>query len=70
MKKLKVLVVFASIIFGASLLPPTKAAQKDRRSTALSRKTAAPQPGNAGQFKEAFQTDAGKVRLVALLSPT
>ena len=69
MKKLRVLVVFASIIFGLSL-PPTKAAQKDRRSTAVSRKTAAPQLGNAGQFKEAFQADAGKVRLVALISPT
>ena len=69
MKKLKVLVVFASIIFGVSL-PPSKAAQKDRRSTAVSRRTAAPQPGNAAEFKEAFQTDAGKVRLVALISPT
>jgi hypothetical protein len=69
MKNLKALAVFASIIFAVNL-PPTNAAQKHRRSPALSRQTRAPELGDVGQFKEAFQADAGKVRLVALVSPT
>jgi len=64
MKNLKSLIVLASIIFVITL-PPTNAVQKHRRSTAE-----APQLGDVSQFKAAFQTDAGKVRLVALVSPT
>lgn len=70
MKALKMFVVFVSIMFGVSLLP-SGAAQKHRRSTTVeSRQTGAPRLGNVEQFKEAFQNDAGKVRLVALVSPT
>ncbi len=69
MKNLTVL-VFASIVFAVSL-PATNAAQKHRRSTsAVSRRTRAPELGDVGQFKAAFQADAGKVRLIALVSPT
>ena len=70
MKNLKVLLVFAFIIFAVNLAP-ANAAQKHRRSSgAVSRQTRAPQLGDVEQFKAAFQTDAGKVRLVALVSPT
>lgn len=70
MKNLKVLVVFASILFAVNL-PSANASQKHRRSTgAVSRQTRAPRLGDVEQFKAAFQTDAGKVRLVALVSPT
>lgn len=69
MKNLTVL-VFASIVFAVSL-PTANAAQKHRRSTnAVSRRTRPPEPGDVGQFKAAFQADAGKVRLIALISPT
>ena len=70
MKNLKVLLVFASILFAANP-PSANALQKPRRSTgAISRQTRARQLGDVEQFKAAFQTDAGKVRLVALVSPT
>jgi len=51
-------------------LPSTAAAQKRGRSTATAGKVRHPEPGSVGQFKDAFQNDAGKVRLVALISPT
>jgi hypothetical protein len=64
MKKLKLVIVIASIMF-AGIVTPANAAQKHRRST-----TRAPGLGDVGQFKAAFQADVGKVRLVALVSPT
>ena len=70
MKTLRLLFVFAFCISGVGVLP-TNAAQKHRRSTtAVSSQAGAPRLGNVRQFKEAFQNDAGKVRLVALVSPT
>jgi hypothetical protein len=70
MKNLKVLVVFASILFAINL-PSADASQKHRRATgAVGRQTRAPQLRDVEQFKAAFQTDAGKMRLVALVSPT
>jgi hypothetical protein len=48
----------------------SNAAQESVRSNALSRKEEAPQLGSVQQFKEAFRKDVGKVRLVALVSPT
>jgi hypothetical protein len=70
MKNLKVLAVLACYIFAVSLLPGI-AAQKHRPSiTTVGRHSETIQLGNVGQFKEAFQNDAGKLRLVAIVSPT
>ena len=69
MKKQWALMVLAAILLGGAL-PSSIAAQKRDRSAAVSRKARAPQLGKVDQFKEAFQNDRGKVRLVALVSPT
>lgn len=69
MKKQWVLIVLAAILIGDTL-PSSIAAQKRGRSAAASRKARAQELGSIDQFKEAFQKDAGKVRLVALVSPT
>ena len=61
--------VLAAMVFVLSL-PSSSGAQKRGRSTATSRKVRAPQPRSVDQFKDAFQNDSGKVRLVALISPT
>ena len=70
MKILKMVVVFVSIILGGSLLPGNAAQKHLRSASAERRQTVTSRLGNVGQFKEAFQKDAGKVRLVALVSPT
>lgn len=69
MKRLWALMVLGAITCGVSL-PSSIAAQNRGRATAVSRKARAPQLGSVEQFKEAFQNDAGKLRLVALISPT
>jgi hypothetical protein len=69
MRKQWVPIVLAAILI-VGTLPSSIAAQKRGRSGAASRKTRAPELGRIDQFKEAFQNDAGKVRLVALVSPT
>jgi hypothetical protein len=69
MKRLWALIVLAAIAFGVSL-PGSNAAQKASRSTAISRNARAARLGGVEQFKEGFRYDAGKVRLVALISPT
>ena len=69
MRKQWALIVLTAILFGVSL-PPSKAAQRRGRSAPASRKALAPHLGSVEQFKDAFQNDAGKVRLVALISPT
>jgi len=46
------------------------AAQKRDRPAAASRRTPTPELGSIERFREAFQNDEGKVRLVALISPT
>ena len=51
-------------------LPSTGVAQKRGRSIATTRNVRAPNLRSVDQFKEAFQNDSGKVRLVALISPT
>ena len=61
--------VLAAMVFVIGL-PSTAAAQKRGRSTATAGKVRHPEPGSVSQFKDAFQNDAGKVRLVALISPT
>ena len=46
------------------------AAQKPGRRTAAARKSRIAELASIRQLKEAFENDAGKVRLVALVSPT
>ena len=69
MKRQWALIVLAVILLGVSL-PSSNAAQKRRRSAATSRESRTPELGTVEQFKASFQTDVGKVRLVALVSPT
>jgi hypothetical protein len=69
MKKQWALIVLAVILFGISA-DTCNAAQKRGRSAAASRKARMPYLGSVEQFKDSFQNDAGKVRLVALVSPT
>ena len=63
------LVVLAAILFDASATA-SHAAQKPRRSAQAGRKAQAVELSDIGQLKGLFQADAGKVRLVTLVSPT
>lgn len=69
MKRQWALMLSAAILFAFSA-ETSKAAQKRGRPTTASRKARAPELGSVAQFKDAFQNDAGKLRLVALVSPT
>ena len=69
MKKQWALIVLAAILFGVCL-PSSDAAQKRSRSAATNRKSRTVELGRIEQFKDSFQNDSGKVRLVALVSPT
>lgn len=69
MKKRWALIVLAVILFGLNS-PSSIAAQNRGRAAAATRKARAPELGSVEQFKVAFQSDTGKVRLVALVSPT
>lgn len=69
MKKQWALLILAAILFGVCL-PSSNAAQKPGRSAATSRKSRMLELGGVEQFKDSFQNDSGKVRLVALVSPT
>jgi cytochrome oxidase Cu insertion factor (SCO1/SenC/PrrC family) len=63
------LMVLAAILFDLGGTT-SNAAQKSRGSAPARRKSHAVELGGIDQLKEAFQRDAGKVRLVALISPT
>ena len=69
MRKQWLLIVLVAIVFEVSL-PLRYLAKNQNRSITVSRAARVPQLGSVEQFKEAFQKDAGKIRLVALLSPT
>jgi len=69
MKRKWALILLAAILFAFSA-ETSNAAQKRRRSTTASRKAPAPELGSVAQFKDAFQNAPGKLRLVALVSPT
>ncbi len=69
MKKQSALILLAVTLFALSA-DISNAAQKRGRSAAVSRQTRIPELGSVDQFREAFQNDDGKVRLVALISPT
>jgi hypothetical protein len=64
-----------ALIFVAALLSVTSAAhqnaaQKSHRSRPASRTSRVHELVDVDQLKRLFQNDAGKVRLVALVSPT
>lgn len=61
-------ILLVAILF--TLSADTSNGQRPGRSTAVKRRARAIQLANVEQFKEAFQNDAGKIRLVALVSPT
>ena len=69
MKKQWALIVLALVLFGVSP-PSSNAAQKRGRSTAKSQGSRTPELEGIERFKESFQNNSGKVRLVALVSPT
>ena len=69
MKKQSALMLFAVMVFALSA-DTGNAAQKRDRPAAVSRHTRTPELGSIDRFKEGFQNDEGKVRLVALISPT
>ena len=69
MKKQSALILLAVVLIALSA-DTGKAAQKRDRSAAASRQTRTPELGSIERFREAFQNDEGKVRLVALISPT
>ena len=58
-----------AVLCGISALQ-TSAAQRPRRVTPNRHQAAITELRTTEQLKEAFERDAGKVRLVALLSPT
>ena len=62
------LIVLAVVLF--DLGAATSAAQRANQSVTAKRKPRRSALGSVDQFKEAFQNDEGKVRLVALISPT
>jgi hypothetical protein len=65
----KVVMALAAIVFSINLVP-ADSAPKPGSSSALGVKARSVRLGDARQFKTAFQNDRGKVRLVALVSPT
>ena len=69
MKKQSVLILLAVVLFALSA-DTRNAAQKRDRSAAVSRQTQTPELASVDRFREAFQNDEGKVRLIALISPT
>jgi hypothetical protein len=62
------LILLAAILVGVSA-SEINASQNARRYSTPGRKSRI-QLRNVNHFKEAFQNDTGKVRLVALISPT
>ena len=63
------LIVSAAILVGLSAIT-CDAAQKVGSSAAAVRKSRAVELLSLDQLKERFQNDAGKVRLIVLVSPT
>ena len=69
MRRLFSVTILAAILFAINA-DTSHAAQKRGRPTTASRYAQAPELGSVAQFKDAFQNDQGKIRLVALISPT
>ena len=69
LKRATITLLLGTILFWA-IPSSTLAAQRPGRSAAGRRQVAIPEIRTTDQLKEAFERDAGKVRLVALLSPT
>jgi len=69
MKKQWALILLTAILLSLSA-DRSNAAQKRNRATSASRKARALELRGVEQFKDVFQSDEGKVRLLALVSPT
>jgi len=69
MKKQWALILLAAILLSLSA-DRSNAAQKRSGSTSASRKARGVELRGVERFKDVFQSDQGKVRLVALVSPT
>jgi hypothetical protein len=69
MKKQSAVILLAVMLFALSA-GTNNAAQKHGRSAAVSRQPLVTELGGVDRFREAFQNDAGSVRLIALISPT
>jgi|GEM_PF-1222926 len=65
-----ILVLLATAILFCLNPSPTNAAQKRSRATAAIRKPRPVELHSVDQLKEAFESDAGKIRMVVLVSPT
>ncbi len=63
------MVLSLGIVFGFGY-SAVSGAQKSKRPAVARHQAAIPELHSIDQLKEAFERDAGKVRLVALLSPT
>ncbi len=61
--------LFAGVVSGTSLFS-NREAKTTRRSVSANRQSVVPTLRKIDTLKRAFQRDAGKVRLVTILSPT
>ena len=69
MRRLLSVILLVTILFGISA-GTSLGSQRRARSGTASRKSHAVALGTVAQFKAAFQNDEGRIRLVALISPT
>ena len=71
-KNLVLLAIVVFLVYPSYFGVPLAAQKAAKRKTKLIKKKAVPviELHNLEQLKEAFQRDAGKVRLVTILSPT
>jgi len=69
MKRQFLLMVLAAMVVSMDLLP-SALARKTHTAGALQQPARRVKLGDVRQFKTSFQKDQGKVRLVALVSPT
>jgi len=69
MKRQFLLMTLAAVVLGIGILPAALA-RKTSTASALQQRARRVRLGDVRQFKTAFQKDQGKVRLVALVSPT
>ena len=66
----RVTILLLGLAFAVSVALTTSGAQKPRRSAATRNQVVVAELHSVDQLKDAFERDRGKMRLVALLSPT